>query len=169
MDDNTPQQNSEDTLSQDGFPSIEDVQDAQIVSENANPEDQSQVLTGLDEMIKAHIKSIDTLRNESKKLQEMITDGFQNDAVYKEHDDAVKAATKVRQATKNQIMKQPAILTLVQKLKTLKSELKEKQFSLSDYLLEYQRISGANQIETDDGQILEIVNSAKIVRKSSEK
>lgn len=164
---------SEDSVSQDGFPTLDDVkvQDAEIVSEGA-PEatlDQSQVLTSLDEMIKSYVQSIDRLKVEVKKLRETIEDGFANDAVYKEHDDAVKAATKIKQATKAQIMKQPAVLTLVQKMKTLTSELKEKQYSLSDYLLEYQRLSGANQIEMEDGQILEIINSAKIVRKASSK
>lgn len=158
-----------DTVSQDGFPTLEDVkmtsQDGEVVA----TEDQSAVLTSLDEMIKAHVQSIDRLRVEVKKLREMVQDGFANDAVYKEHDDAAKAAAKVRQATKAQIMKQPAIIALVQKMKTINSELKDKQYSLSDYLLEYQRISGANQIETDDGQVLEIVNSAKVVRKASAK
>lgn len=157
------------SLSQDGFPTLEDVRQPSNNTEIASAEDQSTLLTSLDEMIKAHVQSIDRLRTEVKKLREMIQDGFANDAVYKEHDDAAKAAAKVRQATKAQIMKQPAIVALVQKMKTLNSELKEKQFSLSDYLLEYQRLSGANQIETDDGQVLEIVNSAKVVRKASAK
>lgn len=171
MDDTQAQDTeiTEDAISQDGFPTLEDVrqevQDGEVIA----TEDQSAVLTSLDEMIKAHVQSIDKLRVEVKKLREMIQDGFANDAVYKEHDDAAKAAAKVRQATKAQIMKQPAIVALVQKMKTLNSELKDKQFSLSDYLLEYQRISGANQIETDDGQILEIVNSAKVVRKATAK
>lgn len=166
MDDQT-QDELQDSVSQDGFASLEDVrvQDGEIVS--PSPDDNSQLLLSLDEMIKSNIQSIDRLKVEVRKLNETIQDGFNNDAVYKEHDDAVKAATKIRQATKAQIMKQPAVLTLVQKVKTLKAELKDKQFSLSDYLLEYQRISGANQIELEDGEVLEIVNSAKAVRKSS--
>ena len=158
---------NEEAVSQEGFQTLDDIQ----VSSSArnSPEDQSQLLTSLDEMIKSHVQSIDRLKTEVKKLREMIQDGFANDAVYKEHDDAAKAAAKVRQATKAQIMKQPAIVALVNKMKTLNGELKEKQFSLSDYLLEYQRLSGANQIETDDGQVLEIVNSAKVIRKASAK
>lgn len=58
---------------------------------------------------------------------------------------------------------------IANKAKTLAAELKEKQFSLSDYLLEYQRLSGANQIEIGDGEILEIVNTARVVRKASGK
>lgn len=157
------EEGTEDAVSQDGFQSLDDLKVSPVTN---SPEDQSQLLTSLDEMIKSHVQSIDRLRTEVKKLREMIQDGFANDAVYKEHDDAAKAAAKVRQATKAQIMKQPAIVALVNKMKTLNGELKEKQFSLSDYLLEYQRLSGANQIETDDGQVLEIVNSAKVIRKT---
>lgn len=169
MDDS---QSTDDQVSQEGFATLDDSAqpvDAEIVSQDSPdvPTDNSQVLTSLDEMIKSYVQSIDRLKGEVRKHKEMIEDGFANDPVYKEHDEAVKAATKVRQATKSEIMKQPGVLTLVQKLKTLTSELKEKNTSLSDYLLEYQRLSGANQIEMDDGEILEIVNSAKIVRKPS--
>lgn len=125
------------------------------------------VLTSLDELIKNHVKSIDSLRFEIKKQQEMITDGFANDPVYRENDAKAKEAAKVKNTTKLQIMKQPAMMTLSNKVKSMKAELKDKQFALSDYLLEYQRLSGVNQIETDDGQVLEIVNVAKVVRKSS--
>lgn len=160
------QEVADEVLSQDGFPTLEDVKETVQDGEIVATEDNTTLLTSLDDMIQSHVKSIDRLKTEIKKLREMVQDGFNNDAVYKEHDAAVKAATKIKQATKAQIMKQPAVLELVQKMKTLSSELKDKNFSLSDYLLEYQRLSGANQIETDDGQVLEIVNSAKIVRKS---
>ena len=161
MDDNTPS-----------------VQDAEIVEESPAEEASSEptmsaaqadatVLTSLDELIKNYIQSIDKLRIEVKKHREMIQDGFQNDPVYHEHDEKAKEAVKQRNATKQQIMKQPAQMTLANKVKGMQSELKEKQLALSDYLLEYQRLSGANQIETNDGQVLEIVNSAKVVRTSS--
>lgn len=147
------------------------VQDAEIVeSDNADVtpvEGDATVLTSLDELIKNHVKSIDKLRIEVKKQQDMINDGFQNDPVYRENEAKAKEATKVKNTTKQQIMKQPAMLTLSNKVKSMKAEMKDKQFALSDYLLEYQRLSGANQIETDDGQVLEIVNVAKVVRKSS--
>lgn len=124
------------------------------------------VVTSLEEMIKANVESIDRLKVEARKLREMIEDGFANDVVYKEHDNAVKAATKIRTATKAQIMKNPAIAELVNKLKTIKSEQKEKQFALSDYLLEFKRLTTATQLELFDGQVLDIVETAKVVRRS---
>ena len=145
------------------------VEDAEVIETAEVPavEGDATVLTSLDELIKNHVKSIDKLRIEVKKQQDMINDGFQNDPVYRENEAKAKEAAKVKNTTKQQIMKQPAMVTLSNKVKSMKAELKDKQFALSDYLLEYQRLSGANQIETDDGQILEIVNQAKVVRKSS--
>ena len=64
-------------------------------------------------------------------------------------------------------MKRPDVAALAGKLKSLKSEKKELQEGLSDYLREYQRLSGSNEIEGEDGEIRQIVYVAKLVKKSS--
>ena len=127
--------------------------------------DQSTVLLSLDEMIKATFASIDRLTEESGKLRDMVNDGFAADANYKIADDEVKKATKARQSVKKEIMNRKGIIEMVNKLKDANMELKDKKASLSDYLLEYQRLSGANQLEMPNGEILEIVQVAKVVRK----
>jgi len=45
--------------------------------------------------------------------------------------------------------------------------LKDLQNALSDYLREYQRLSGSNEIEGDDGEVREIVYVAKLVKRTS--
>ncbi|MGH7245690.1 MAG: hypothetical protein ACREGI_02025 [Candidatus Levyibacteriota bacterium] len=152
------------------------IQDAEIVEEKTEatdasmlPSDNATVLTSLDELIKSHVTSLDRLRDEIKKHKQMLEDVFVNSEAYRENDAKVKEATKVRNVTKSELMKQPQVMALFQKVKSMVQEAKEKQMSLSDYLLEYQRLSGANQIETDNGEVLEIVQVAKIVRKFSKK
>lgn len=151
------------------------VQDAEIVKEASDAgqthsqQSDATVLISLEELIKNYIQSIDRLRVEVKKQREMVQDGFQNDPVFREHEEKVKEAMKQKNATRLQIMKQPAVMTLVNKIKGMQTELREKQLALSDYLLEYQRLSGSNQIETNDGQVLDIVNVAKVVRTSQGK
>ena len=164
------QMQEESNVSQDGFAVIGEVSDAEVV-EGSVPDltSDATVLTSLDELIKATVASMDRLRVELKKQKEMLEDGYANDPVYHENDEQAKAAAKKKNETKQNILKQPAMQTIANKAKTLAAELKEKQFSLSDYLLEYQRLSGANQIEIGDGDILEIVNTAKVVRKASAK
>lgn len=168
MDEDQVQEES--TVSQDGFTVLGEVSDAEVV-EGSAPDltSDATVLTSLDELIKATVASMDRIRVEMKKHKEMLEDAYNNDPVYHENAEQAKAAAKKKNETKQNILKQPAMQTIANKVKTMAAELKDKQFSLSDYLLEYQRLSGANQIEIGDGDILEIVNTAKVVRKASAK
>ncbi|MBI2593770.1 hypothetical protein HYW44_03965 [Candidatus Daviesbacteria bacterium] len=127
----------------------------------------SEILINMESLIKGHISTIDKLSDESRKLKDMLDDIFTNDTTYQEHDKAAKEAAKIKQNTKRQILKQPQAADLDRKIKELKSELKENQASLSDYLQEYARMSGVNEIEGEDGEVREIVYTAKLIKKSS--
>lgn len=143
--------------------------DGEVVEQEAKfaTEGQAEVIVNLGELIKNHIASLDKLRDEVKKLKEMHEDGFINDAVYRQHAEQAKEATKVKQETKQQIAKQPAIAQLSAKIRSISAEIKERKMALSEYLLEYQRLTGVNEIETKEGEIREIVNEARVVRKSA--
>jgi len=132
-------------------------------------ENGSEVILSLEQLIKSHVESIDRLTVEKRKQAEMLKDGCNNDLVYREHADKAKEAAKVRNATKAQIMKQPAMVLLSNKVKSITSELKDKKMALSEYLLEYQRLTQATQLELFDGQILEIVKTAKVIKTTYKK
>lgn len=132
----------------------------------ASPATEVDVLMSLEEMIKNNIESIDKLRNELKAQREMFEDSFANNPTYRENAERVKEVTKVKSQTKAQIMNQPSVLQLANKIKGARSEIKERQGALSDYLKEYQRMTGATEIEGRDGKIREIVNDAKLVVRS---
>jgi predicted RNase H-like nuclease (RuvC/YqgF family) len=148
-----------------------DITDAVIVDDSddtATPAVVSggEVIVNMEGMIKNYVASIDKLQIEAKKLKEMLDDIFNNDPTFKTHDEAAKQAAKVKQQTKAEILKRPQAKELDDKIKTLRSEYKEQQGALSDYLQEYQRMSGVNEIEGEDGEVREIVYSAKLVKKS---
>ena len=124
------------------------------------------LLVRIEEMIKTHIGQIDDLQAEITKRRDMVNDIFANEEIFQEHDKVAKEAVRVRNNTKKEIIKRSDVAELTNKLKELKSEQKELRGGLSDYLREYQRLSGSNEIETDDGQVREIVYSAKLVKKS---
>ncbi len=124
------------------------------------------LLVKIEEMIKTHMAQIDDLQEEITKYRDMINDIFTNDETYQEHDKIAKEAAKIRSKTKKEIMKRPDVADLDNKLKSVKSEQKELKEGLSDYLREYQRLSGSNEIEGEDGEIREIVYTAKLVRRS---
>lgn len=127
----------------------------------------SEILLNMESLIKGHVSTIDKLSVEAKKIKEMLDDIFSNDPTYQEHDKAAKEAGRVKQNTKAQILKQPQAADLDKKFKDLRGELKENQASLSDYLQEYARMSGVNEIEGDDGEMREIIYSARLIKKSS--
>ena len=97
----------------------------------------------------------------------MFDNFFGQDETYRKHDEEAKAAAKIRSKTKSEIMKKPAVAELSGKLKDLKLQKKELQEGLSDYLKEYQRLSGSSEIEGDDGEVREIVFVARLVKKSA--
>jgi len=150
-------------LSQD-FPTLDD----------ANPDGsgtvgEAAILINLSEMIKNYIQSIDKIRIEKKKIQEMFEDSFVNNPVYRENAEKAKEAMKVKATTRQQIASQPSVIALGQKIKDTGRDLRERQIALSDYLLEYQRLTGANEFEDAEGQIREIINSAKLIKRSAKK
>lgn len=129
------------------------------------PESGQQVMFNMEALIKGHIATNDKLKEEVKKHKEMLDDIFANDPTYQEHNKAAKESNKIKAGTKSQILKQPQAAELDKKIKEMKQELKEGQGSLSDYLQEYARMSGVNEIEGEDGEVREIVYSAKLIKK----
>lgn len=125
------------------------------------------VLLELEATIKNHITLIDKNRAELKKQREMLESALLNDETYRTHSETAKEAAKVKAKTKFQILQQPANKQLADKVHELSSEIRELNTALSDYLREYMRMSGTNEIETDDGEVREIVYVAKLVKKKS--
>ena len=135
----------------------------------ADTQNQAEVLLNLESLIKNHIGRIDALKIEAKKHGEMLTSTFANDQTFKLHEDKAKEALKIKAKTKAEIMKRREVATIAEKVKDVRGELKDLESALSDYLREYARISGTNEIEGEDGEIREIVYVAKLVKKSKRK
>ena len=140
--------------------------DQAVETQDVSSTTEVDVLLSLEEMIKNNIESLDKLRSDLKQQREMFEDSFANNPTYREHNEKVKEANKVKSQTRQQITNQPSVLQLANKIKSMRSEIKERQSALSDYLKEYQRMTGANEIEGRDGKIREIVNDAKLVVRS---
>ena len=65
---------------------------------------------------------------------------------------------------KNQIMLQPQNADLTEKIKAAKAQIDELNDGLSFYLQEYQKLTGANEFEDEDGKVQKIVYVVKLVR-----
>ncbi len=157
MDDNTPNDSETQEVGEVVAADIAKVQE----------ESQATVLLSLEEMIKHHIASIDKLSEEVKVQKQMFADAFENSEAYREAEKKIKESSKDKGNVREQILKQPAMQSLGSKIKDINTDLKEKKGALSDYLLEYQRLSGLNEIEDLEGQVREIVNNAKLIKRTS--
>jgi hypothetical protein len=140
---------------------IENIQENEIVPNAVTG------LLSLEDLVKNHAVGIDKLAVEIRQVKEMYDDSFDNNPTYREHMDKVKEVTKAKNALKMQIAKQPSVAQLEQKLKDMRFDLSEKKKTMSDLLLDYKEQTGALQLELFDGQVLEIVSTAKLVKKGS--
>lgn len=130
-------------------------------------EDGAQVILTLESTIKQHIAQIDRNKVELKKQREMLESALLNDETYRLHTEEAKKAAKQKAKTKFQILEQAENKALAEKVKELSSDVRSLNAALSEYLREYARMSGTNEIETDDGEVREIVYVAKLVKKRS--
>ncbi len=138
-----------------------------MVTEETTQGDQDNgatVLIDLENLIKTNVQNIERAKAEKKKLSEMLSSALENDETYRLHSTGAKAATKLKAQTKVSILSLASNKQLAEKVKTLSQEIKESKGALSDYLLEYKRISGSTQLELFDGSIREIVQTATIIK-----
>lgn len=118
-------------------------------------------------LIQSYISQIDRSAKELAAHKQMLQDAFLNDPTYREHEEKVKEAVKVRSATKMQILKQPTLAELAEKVKDMAQSVKDAKQSLSDYLQEYVRMTSSREIEDSEGELREIVYTAKLVKGAS--
>ncbi len=147
--------------------SSKDPIEAEIVDEKFQSDNQATVLVSLEEMIKKYITRFDQLKIDAKKQREMYDDSFLSNPTFIENTEKAKTAAKDLLVTKKNIASQPSVIQISLKLKSMRDEIKEIEQSLSDYLQEYQRLTGANEIEGEDGKLRDIVNTAKLVVRSA--
>lgn len=120
----------------------------------------------LEQMIKTNVTSIDRNKLELKKLKEMLESALLNDEPYREATQKVKEAAKEKGKAKATVMMNQATKQLAEKVKDLTQENKELAQAQSEYLSEYARLSGTNEIETEDGEMREIIYIAKLIKKA---
>ncbi len=144
------------------------IEEVTVTESTEEPEvsvDQSTVYLSLENLIRSNLTTIDTLQKQYREQKEMVDNVLENDQTYRQHLEQANEANKVKSGTKQQIMKRPDVIKIAEKMKGIKEEMKEVQATISDLLQEYQRLSGSNTIEREDGQILEIVSTSKLVKR----
>lgn len=141
--------------------------------DSTQPEEKAVTVTSamsvidLTAIINRYVADIDKIKDSLKDKNAMFKDGFAGDAKYHEQDMKVKELNKLKNAEKQRILKTPAMEALTAQINDLKLELKDQQDLLSGYLEQYQKASGTNVIETEDGKIREIIPVYKLVNRKA--
>jgi len=135
-----------------------------VLADHRDPSPEVDTLIELENMVKGGVEQIDRLTSEIKKLTEMMASACLNDEAFRKADEEVKRLTKERQKAKYAILQQPATKQLYEKLQDLKQEKKELTGAQSEYLREYKKISGSNQLELFDGSVMEIITVHKLIK-----
>jgi len=68
---------------------------------------------------------------------------------------------------RQELVKQPAVATLKQKVDDIRFDISEQSKTLSDLLQDFKEQTGATEIEARDGKIYSIVSISKLVTRSS--
>ncbi len=142
--------------------------DQQSSQSNPSPEDKPTGASdqlNLEEMIKGYMADITRLREKLKSQREMFNQSFEQDKVYSEVAEQQKAANRKKTEAKQRIVKTDAVSAVKMTMKEIQDELKDAQQALSDYLNRYIMVSNSNEFMGPDGELHQIVRTAKLVKK----
>lgn len=146
--------------------SDEEVQDAEVVetpthSTSSNLEER----LSIEQMIKNYMSDISRIREKLKTQKDMFKSSFESDKEFSDVDTEHKAIARKKTVAKQRIIKTDAVSAVSMKIKEIQEEMKETQQALSDYLNRYIQVSDSTEFMGPDGEVHQIVRTAKLVKK----
>ncbi len=127
-------------------------------------ENQALNIINTESLINTANARLNDLTYEAKEYKAMLDEILESDTEFQEIDKEAKKQAKLRAAARQKALNTPGAKTNIDKLKETQSQLKEVKIALSDYLAQYVKISGSNQIEGPDGVVRHILYTAKLVK-----
>lgn len=124
-------------------------------------------ILAITKIVRTQISAVNRAQKELTNYKDLVADALAVNPNYQEAEKEAKEASKIKADVKRQILEEAKLSETVAKIKELTGHLKETKASLSDYLMEYRRLSGSNQLESENGETVEIVYVAKLKRISS--
>lgn len=137
------------------------------MSDTNQNENQAVNLLSVESLINSYTIKLDELQKDSREQKEMLQTFLDNDQEYLDAAKEADKLAKIKTLAKQKVLKRSEAQVLVDKLKEISSELREVKTAMSDYLTQYISLSGSRQIERPDGVLMDIVHSAKLVKKKS--
>jgi hypothetical protein len=131
-----------------------------VIERNVNHEE----INALHNLIQRKLETMDELSKQIKEADEVIKGALEDNPAYNQADEKAKEAAKSRSQVKAQVMDTPEMKNFAIKRKDLKAQKAEDKETLSAHLIEYERLTGANTIETAKGVQLEIFKTATVAK-----
>ena len=145
---------------------LEEVIEPGVKEENEQILAEAETLYTVEAAIRERISKLNEVREKMKELNEMVKSYLENDKEYVEASKAAKEAGARKSSIKQELMSRPDAKGLPDKIEDARDEKRELEESLSYYLAEFQRLSGTNEFEDENGELKQIVYVAKLVRRS---
>ena len=127
-------------------------------------ENQALNIINTESLINTASSRLNDLTYEVKEYKSMLDEILESDTEFQEIDKEAKKQAKLRAVARQKALNTPAAKTNIDKLKETQTQLREVKTALSDYLAQYVKISGSNQIEGPDGVVRRIIYTAKLVK-----
>lgn len=142
----------------------------QINADELNTDsNKADVILSMEEMIGSAVQRIGTLKDDIKAKRDNLNSALLADSSYADAESAIKEQQQIKKTAKERIMAVPSVSRMADELKALQADKKELNSSLSDYLLEYNRMTGATQLAFFGSEEYLIVKSAKVKKYSPKK
>ncbi|QQS38860.1 hypothetical protein IPM62_05790 [Candidatus Woesebacteria bacterium] len=133
----------------------------------SDPNDDTKTLIAVESQIKMNMAKIERVKKDLQPVNEMLKNLLENDESYVKLSDIAKKAAREKSARKKDLLSTQNGKELLGKITAFKEELADAQEALSYYLSEYQKSTGLNEFEGEDGELRQIVYVAKLVRKTN--
>lgn len=123
-------------------------------------------LYSVENAIRNHNRQLLEVKENFKKLNEMLKSYLENDDEYREASEAAKNASAKKSAIKQRLLSRPEANNIPAKLEEVKDQKRELEEGLSYYLTQFQQLSGTNEFEDENGDLKQIVYVAKLVKRT---
>ncbi len=145
----------------------------EVASEGGMPTEKEQLtdemnlaeqLIQVEKAIKLYVQSLKMKQGEVKQFSDSIRDALEGDAVYQEQIRKVNEVQLLQKKRREEIMNTTAVIQAKGEIKSLKADIADMRDMLSKRLLEYNQLSGLNEIEIE-GDLQSILKSAKLSKR----
>lgn len=153
------------------------VDEAEVIEEAASADDMptekeqltdemnlGEQLIQVEKAIKLYVQSLKMKQGEIKQFSDSIRDALEGDAVYQEQTKKVNEVQQLQKKRREEIMNTTAVIQAKGEIKSLRADMAEMKDMLSKRLLEYNQLSGLNEIEIE-GDLQSILKSAKLSKR----